>query len=151
MNPPATTFTFFHIYGCDGTLVVWLNAAPGVKPANKPTVRTTHRNGLWILFRCIAESYFVVGQSQGMARTGTFCNFRREITFCDLLHDIDFGGSEAVAAVHRGQVEFLVGPKIRHKLFTLCKGRVKFHLAAGCIKPGWHGGFECAPKIYPRQ
>jgi len=27
----------------------------------------------------------------------------------------------------RGKVEFLVGPKIRHKLFTLCKS---------CIKPG---------------
>jgi len=40
-----------------------------------------------------------------------------------------------------GRVEFLVGPKIRHKLFTLCKG---------CIKPGWHG-FECAPELWRRQ
>ena len=48
--------------------------------------------------------------------------------------------------IGRGTVEFLVGPKIRHKLFNLCKGHVKLrHVAgsvkgfyphaAGCIKP----------------
>jgi len=43
MNPPATTFTFFHTYGCEGTLVAWLDIAKGVKPAERPTVRTTWR------------------------------------------------------------------------------------------------------------
>ena len=40
--------------------------------------------------------------------------------------------------IGRGKVEFLVGPKIRHKRFNPCKS---------CIKPGWHGGSGCAPKF----
>jgi len=44
--------------------------------------------------------------------------------------------------IGRGTVEFLVGPKIRHKPFNLCKS---------CIKPGWHGGSECAPVKHARQ
>ena len=44
--------------------------------------------------------------------------------------------------IGRGQVEFLVGPKIGHKLSNFCKG---------CIKPGWHGGSECAPEMQWRQ
>jgi hypothetical protein len=39
-------------------------------------------------------------------------------------------------------VEFLVGQKIRHKFFHPCKS---------CIKPGYHGGSECVPKICQRQ
>ena len=53
--------------------------------------------------------------------------------------------------VGRGKVEFLVGPKIRHKLLNLCKSHVKLRHVAGCIKPGWHGGSECAPEIRQRQ
>ena len=53
--------------------------------------------------------------------------------------------------IGRGQVEFFVGPKIRHKRFNPCKGRVKLRIAAGSIKPGWHGGGECAPEMWRRQ
>ena len=37
---------------------------------------------------------------------------------------------EAVAATGRGKVEFLVGPKIRHKLLHPCEG---------CLEGCWHG------------
>ena len=63
--------------------------------------------------------------------------------------------------IGRGKVELLVGPKIRHELLNLCKGRVKLRHAAGCInlsrrnrmkaEPGWHGESECAPEIRQRQ
>ena len=55
MNPPATTFTFFHAYGCDGTLVAWLKAVAGTKPADRTTVHITDRKDIWILFKCIGH------------------------------------------------------------------------------------------------
>jgi hypothetical protein len=58
MNPPATTFTFCHTYGRDGTLVVWHNTATGIKPADKPAAKMADRNDIWILFMCITIGYF---------------------------------------------------------------------------------------------
>ena len=49
---------------------------------------------------------------------------------------------EAVAVGFRGWIEFLVGSEVRSQFPNRCK----------CyIKPGWHGGGECAPKFYARQ